>query len=143
MHPMPGPSHHPEAGGRLISYLDIAHDSNLPAPALVKLMSSPDASTREEAALALRSMIKLKDAVWDHWQPTWPATLDISTVTDAMITGLDDSDERVRYMCVCTLMEINLDPHYPSVSKFKDNEQTYLDNWRAWAKSRAAKVPTP
>ncbi len=54
-----------------------------------------------------------------------------------MITGIDDSDDLVRYFSVCTLMEINNNPHYPATHIFQENEQDYLDTWHAWAKEHA------
>ena len=105
-------------------------------PILVHLMTSPDKETRRGAASALRNIMTLRQAGMDRWAPTWPDTIDMQEVTDAMIAGLSDSDEMVRYFSVCTLMEINLNPHYPSVFLFKHNEAEYVNGWKAWAKNR-------
>jgi len=107
-------------------------------PILVRLMASPDANTRQGAAGALRGIMQLKYRGMDRWQRSWPDSIDLSSVTDAMIKGLDDPDETVRYFSVCTLMEINLNPHYPATFLFKDNEQAYLNGWKSWAKQREA-----
>lgn len=92
-------------------------------PILVRLMAAPDAETRRGAASALRNFHS-------------------SASTDAMIAGLNDTDEIVRYFSVCTLMELNGNPHYPAVSIFEDDEQSYLDHWKAWAKHREPENPT-
>jgi hypothetical protein len=110
------------------------------APILVHLMTSPVAETRRGAASALRNMMTLKERGWDRWVSAWPSTIDVAPIADAMITGLDDSDEMVRYFSVCTLMEINGNPHYPAVFLFKGNEVDYVEGWKAWVKNR---VPPP
>jgi hypothetical protein len=101
-------------------------------------MSSPDSSTRQGAASALRNMMTLSPNGMglDRWEPSWPSTIDLPAVTNAMIAGLDDSDEMVRYFSVCTLMEINDNPHFPAVFLFKDNEDAYVTGWKAWANAR-------
>ena len=106
------------------------------APILVHLMTSPLVETRRGAASALRHIMTLKERGWDRWVPTWPDSVDVAPITNAMIAGLDDPDEMVRYFSVCTLMEINLNPHYPAVFLFKDHEAEYVDGWKAWAKTR-------
>lgn len=87
---------------------------------LVHLMTSPEVITRRGAASALRNIAS-------------PST------TDALIKGLDDSDVQVRYFTACTLIEIAGDGHYPSQGLFEQNEEAYLDHWKAWARQRAAK----
>jgi len=110
------------------------------APILARLMGSSDAGTREGAASALRTIMTLKARGGDRWVPAWPRTLDLSAVTNAMIAGLDDSDEMVRYFSVCTMMEINDNPHYPAVFLFKAHEEAYVNGWKAWAQNR---TPAP
>lgn len=105
-------------------------------PVLVRLMGAPDTATREGAASALRSILILKRAGGsDRWKPGWPSTIDVPTVTDAMIRALDDPDEMVRYFAVCVLMEATGNPHFPSVDRFKRNEQDDLEQWKKWALS--------
>jgi len=105
-------------------------------PILVQLMASTDPKTREGSASALRNIMTLKEQGSDRWMPTWPGTVDLPAVTDAMVAGLDDKDEMVRYFSVCTLMEINDNPHYPAVFLFKDHEADYVNGWKAWAETR-------
>ena len=110
-------------------------------PVLLRLMTSPDAETREGSSSALRNIMTLRYRGMDRWVPAWPSTVDVSAVTDAMITGLDDNDEKVRYFCVCTLMEINLNPHYPAVFLFQGYETEYVNGWKAWANERKISGP--
>jgi hypothetical protein len=105
------------------------------APVLVRLMGAPAKETREGAASALRKILALKSAGGDRWVPDWPSTVDLPSVTAAMVRALDDPDEMVRYFAVCTLMEATDDPHYPAVSIFKANEQADLEQWKNWARA--------
>jgi hypothetical protein len=102
-------------------------------PVLIRLMAAPAEETREGAASALRSILCLKSVGGNRWRPGWPATVDLQAVKGAMVRGLDDPDDMVRYFAVCTLMEATDDPHYPAISKFKWNEQDDLDQWKKWA----------
>jgi hypothetical protein len=88
------------------------------APILIRLMDSPNVETRRGAAAALR-------------------TIQNSMSLEAMIRALDDDDQEVRYFAVCTLMELDGNPGYPSLDTFRDDEQEFLKEWRAWAQKRA------
>jgi hypothetical protein len=101
-------------------------------PALVHLMTSPSSDTRQGASYALRVAFTLKMRSGGRSDPTWPATLNTAPATQAMIAALDDPDEMVRYFAVCTLMELNGNPHYPAIFLFKDNEKAYIDGWKAY-----------
>jgi hypothetical protein len=87
-------------------------------PILIHLMASPNRGTREGAAAALRHIAS-------------PAA------TDALIKGLDDSDEKVRYLCVTGLAAVtHQHKWYVATSLFEDDEAYYIDHWKRWAKSR-------
>ena len=136
----PGAVAPPSGWAGVISRLEMAK-APLTAKALVPLLSSPDSATREEAAHALRSAMSLRQEHMSRFVPGWDPATDVEGVTKAMIVALGDSDERVRYFAVCTLTEININPHYPGIRLFEENEEAYVAGWKAWAKQRAQVAP--
>lgn len=129
----PGAVSPPGGWADVISRLESAHVP-IGASAILPLMASPDAMTRQEAARALRSIMSLHQEHMSRFVLGWNPKMNVAAVTRAMIAALDDGDQMVRYFAVCTLMEINDNPHYPAVFLFKENESAYVDGWKAWAK---------
>ena len=129
----------PDKWAEVISRLELAKVP-LAASTLLPLLTSPAPITREEAACALRGVMSLRQEHMSRFVPGWPSMTDVAAVTKAMIAALDDNDQRVRYFAVCTLTEINVNPHYPGIQLFEENESAYVDGWKAWAK-QAGPVP--
>lgn len=94
-------------------------------PALAQLLESADTEVRRGVAQALRSM-ETKAAI------------------EPLIKALSDIDWEVRWVAVMGLAGItgpdaDGNSWYPSYDAFKQDEQRYLEHWRAWARQRSAK----
>lgn len=87
-------------------------------PILQRLLRSSSSRTRVTAVAALRQM---------H----------VSDTIEALVIALGDPNREVRYEAVIGLGELTgQDQWSPAVDKFAQNEQSYLDHWKEWARTR-------
>jgi len=87
-------------------------------PSLTRLMEASDAGTRRGAAQALRN-------------------IGTEAAIKPLAKGLYDVDWEVRWLSVMGLAGIEQKTSwYPAYDNFKQNEQLYLDHWRAWVRQR-------
>ncbi|HLW84269.1 MAG TPA: HEAT repeat domain-containing protein [Candidatus Sulfotelmatobacter sp.] len=89
-------------------------------PALEPLLLSGDDSIREAAVEALWHIADLAAA-------------------PALLKGLQDPDEQVRFYAVRAFSDIANEPGWggPSESEFQQHQQKYLSHWQDWATSKA------
>jgi hypothetical protein len=85
-------------------------------PAMESLLAASDSAIRSAAMGAL----------WHIGSPK---------ATAALVSGLNDPNQNVRYSAVRGLAEINGELQWnPSVSEFQEHEQRYLAHWREWGR---------
>lgn len=92
------------------------------APALIRMLKTPDAPTRCALLRAL-AQTGVEDAI------------------EPLAQALDDADQQVRWYAVMALAEFagqdeSEGEWYPSMEKFKTDERLYIDHWREWATRR-------
>jgi HEAT repeat protein len=87
-------------------------------PTLERLLSSSNSRTRLGVIIALRQMHSSEGIV-------------------SLVAALEDIDRDVRYEAVMGLAELTGQNSWrPAISVFQDDEQRYLDHWKAWAQNR-------